>query len=112
MKEWPGVGIFLHIVRDVNGGQHPFQSGRGAPCEAIFGAIADDDRTCAGQQGFGILGNPSAVVDAGCRELPAGRSEQQGESATHAEADDPDFAGAPFLPGEPCACRRLDILPR
>ena len=52
----PGVGIFLHIVRNVNGGQHPSQFGRGAPCEAIFGPIARDDRTCTSQQGFGILG--------------------------------------------------------
>jgi len=94
-----GTGIFCDVVINTEFLKSSFEPVGSAAQHAILASEAADDRTGSLQGGFSIHGDLTIVYTCCCKSVAG--SQQQSEAAPHAEADNPDPAGAGRLSAQP-----------
>jgi hypothetical protein len=102
-----GIGVLLHVVRDVVGPERALEPCGGAFQRAVTPAVGADDRASALEELLGINGH-LAVVHARCVE-PVPRRQQERETPTHAKPDHPYPSRAGGVAEKPAA-HRLDVV--
>src|ERR1022692_347931 len=101
-ERMPGIRVFLHVVDDEAAFERALKLAGDALVPAVLGAVAGDDGAGCSEERIDVGRELPSIVDAGGGKSATG-SEQQSESATHAEADDAGASGAAGLEREPGA---------